>query len=236
MGKKEVQLFFYEAKSIAFNWRKQLEETVTPDELNQYANAVWHLCHNNNNDTTNNFVYDAFGDKILEQITEPELQFKQFLVGQLKQYNEVPESLWKSDQFLDLQIQEVDRDKMWQIFNPETQDYQCFGVASYKEYQLPIGTKVKGQIKGDLFTTARLDINHPQLKDTEVVIGNMTRPLAKVFRGIIKGYLFLNSPDFQAVSLRECCRTATEKAMGWQSLPCGAAALAPRDRQIEKIN
>ncbi len=64
---------------------------------------------------------------------------------------------------------------MWQVFNPEAQEYQSFGVASYKEYQLPIGTKVKGHIKGDLFTTARLDIDHPQLKDTEIVIGNMTK-------------------------------------------------------------
>ena len=64
---------------------------------------------------------------------------------------------------------------MWQVFNPETEDDQCFGVASYKEYQLPIGTKVKGQIKGDLFTTARLDIDNSLLKDTEIVIGNMTK-------------------------------------------------------------
>jgi hypothetical protein len=87
----------------------------------------------------------------------------------------VPENLWKSDQLLDLQIQEIEGEKMWQVLNPELQEYQSFGVASYKDYQLPIGTKVQGKIKGDLFTTARLDINHPQLKDTEVVIGNMTK-------------------------------------------------------------
>ncbi|MGB5769166.1 MAG: hypothetical protein WBM32_04745, partial [Crocosphaera sp.] len=83
--------------------------------------------------------------------------------------------LWKSDQLLDLQIQEIEGEKMWQVLNPELQEYQSFGVASYKDYQLPIGTKVQGKIKGDLFTTARLDIDHPQLKDTEIVIGNMTK-------------------------------------------------------------
>ncbi|EHJ09330.1 hypothetical protein CWATWH0003_B238 [Crocosphaera watsonii WH 0003] len=175
LGKKEVQLLFNQANAIALDWRKKLEETKTPDELNQYTNATWHLCHNHTLDTTNNFVYSAFGDKIIEQTAQPKLQFDNFLVGQLKKYNEVPESLWKSDQFLDLQIQEVDGDKMWQVFNPETEDYQSFGVASYKEFQLPIGTKVKGQIKGDLFTTARLDIDNPLLKDTEIVIGNMTK-------------------------------------------------------------
>ncbi|WP_048753359.1 hypothetical protein, partial [Crocosphaera watsonii] len=175
LGKKEVQLLFNKANSIALDWRKQLEETKTPDELNQYANATWHLCHNHTLDTTNNFVYSAFGDKIIEETAQPELQFNNFLVGQLKKYNEVPESSWKSEQFLDLQIQEIDGNKMWQVFNPETEDYQSFGVASHKEYQLPIGTKVKGKIKGDLFTTARLDIDNPQLKDTEIVIGNMTK-------------------------------------------------------------
>ena len=62
LGKKEVQLLFNKANSIALDWRKQLEETKTPDELNQYANATWHLCHNHTLDTTNNFVYSAFGD------------------------------------------------------------------------------------------------------------------------------------------------------------------------------
>ncbi|MGB5595711.1 MAG: hypothetical protein WBM62_16985, partial [Crocosphaera sp.] len=87
LGKKEVQLLFHQAKNIVNDWRKQLEETKTPDELNKYANATWHLCHNHTLDSTNNFVYEAFGDKILEQTAQPELQFKNFLVGQLKQYN-----------------------------------------------------------------------------------------------------------------------------------------------------
>ena len=184
LGKKEVQLLFNKAKNLVNDWRNELESKLTPDEVNQYANATWHLCHNHSHDTTNNFVYDAFGDKVLEQITNPELQFDNFLVGQLKQYNEVPETLWKSDELLDLQIQDFDGEKIWQVLNPDTQEYQSFGVASYKEYQLPIGTKVKGEIKGDLFTTARLDIDHTQLKDTEIVIGNMTKypTVGKEFR------------------------------------------------------
>ena len=72
MGKKEVQLLFNQANAIALDWRKQLEETKTPDELNQYANATWHLCHNHTLDTTNNFVYSAFGDKIIEETAQPE--------------------------------------------------------------------------------------------------------------------------------------------------------------------
>ena len=43
LGKKEVQLLFNQAKNLILDWRKQLEETKTPDEINQYANTTWHL-------------------------------------------------------------------------------------------------------------------------------------------------------------------------------------------------
>lgn len=186
-GKKEVQLLFHQAKQIAVDWRAQLEATKTPEELQQYANATWHLCHNHGNDTTNNFVYEAFGDKILEQISQPDLQFNNFLVGEFPNFNQVPERVWKSNQVLDLQLQLKDGKKVWEILNPETGEYQSFGVASHKEYQLPVGTKVKGKIHGDLFTTARLDINNPRLNETEIVIGNMDK-YSKV------GYEFRNEP------------------------------------------
>ena len=175
IGKKEVQLLFNQAKEIALDWRSHLEANLSPEELSQYAKATWHLCHNHSNDTTNNFVYSAFGDKILEQISDPNLQFSNLLVGKLKHHNEVPESIWKSNEVLDFQLIEQDGEKVWQIFNPEQQEYQSFGVASQKDYQLPVGTKVKGKIHGDLFTTARLDIDHPQLKDREIIVGNMVK-------------------------------------------------------------
>ncbi|EAZ88883.1 hypothetical protein CY0110_31355, partial [Crocosphaera chwakensis CCY0110] len=175
LGKKEVQILFNQAKEIALDWRSHLEENVNTEELSQYANATWHLCHNHTLDTTNNFVYEAFGDKVLEQISDPNLQFSNLLVGKLRQHNEVPETLWKSPELIDFQLIEKEGEKVWQIFNPEGQKYQSFGVVSQKDYQLPIGTKVKGKIYGDLFTTARLEIDNPQLKNSEIVIGNMTK-------------------------------------------------------------
>ncbi len=187
IGKKEVQLLFNQAKEIALDWRSHLEDNLSPEELSQYANATWHLCHNHTLDTTNNFVYEAFGDKILEQIANPNLQFSNLLVGKLRQHNEVPETLWKSNELRDFQLIEKEGEKVWQIFNPDQQEYQSFGVASQKDYQLPVGTKVKGKIHGDLFTTARLDIDHPQLKEPEIVVGNMVK-YPKV------GYEFKNEP------------------------------------------
>ena len=168
LSKQQVQLLFHQAQEIASHWRS----TLAADDLFPAACAAWHLCHHHGQEVTNNFVYAAFGDLVLEQIAQPQLQFRDYLVGKLRQYDQVPEKLKQSDAWLTMELRQADGQRFWYVQDPDDQEFHRLGTASEKSFQLPIGTQAQGRLVGDLFTTARLEIDG---LSEEIILGNMDK-------------------------------------------------------------
>ena len=163
----QVQHLFQQASQVVQDWRSTLSE----EQQFSAACAAWHLCHNNERDSTNNFVYAAFGDQLLKQLSQAPFQFNQPLVGKLKQYDQVPLSLKQSSDRLTWQIQEIEGEHLWTVQDPKDPDVNfTLGTASEESYQFPVGTQAQGVIKGHRFTTAQLEISG---MDAEIILGNM---------------------------------------------------------------
>ncbi|MGH2414212.1 MAG: hypothetical protein ACRDEA_11110, partial [Microcystaceae cyanobacterium] len=108
-----------------------------------------------------NFAFAAFPEKILEQTKQ--LQFTEFLVSGLSQHNQVPDSLWRNNQTVNLEIRAEAEERFWYVEDPNAREFLKFGLSFPKGAQLPIGTKVQGTISGDTISTATLHLNHPQV-------------------------------------------------------------------------
>ena len=165
----QVQQLFHQASQSVLDWRSSLGE----EKQFAAACAAWHLCHNNERNSTNNFVYAAFGDQILKQLSQAPFQFNQPLVGKLKQYDQVPLSLKQSAEPLVWQIQEVEGERLWVVQDSNDPDVNfTFGTVSEASYQFPVGTQAQGVVEGHRFTTAQLEISGV---DAEIIVGNMDK-------------------------------------------------------------
>ena len=154
LTRREVNNLFSEAYQISDRFR----ESIPLEERQVYAAAAWHSSTNRSgikdkNTKVSNFVYATFPDEIVEQLKE--LQFTEFTTGGINKFNQCPEHLWRSPHQLDFEIKldEVDGQptKFWYIHDPETETSYPLATVNEQGGQLPVGTKVKGQITGLLF-------------------------------------------------------------------------------------
>jgi len=175
INKGQIDLMFKEATDAAKDW----SESLPPEERNQYAAATWHCCHTynkggkNKEETnqfkTSNFVFYAFPDEILSQISQK--QFNSAKVVELSQDGRT----YPSDligQTVDLQITQGQNDKkLVTIMNPKLEKPQVIGPLSDELWQYPVGTTAKATLLPGTPSIAHLDIE----KCPNIVFGSLDK-------------------------------------------------------------
>ncbi|WP_013334846.1 ribonuclease H [Gloeothece verrucosa] len=163
----EIDLLFKQAFDGAREWK----ELLPPEQIQQYFGATGHLaCRElkNQANTTQHFLFAAFADELIDR--SQTFQFKEFLVDKLKDYNEVPSQLFNEEVQLrvspiTIESKEGERiGRLWEVHNPEDDQWYSFGLSSVKGAQLPLNTTVTGQLSGENPATARLDIITPEIQ------------------------------------------------------------------------
>lgn len=159
LTEKQVQLLFKKA----YDYAKSFRESIPPEERSAMAAAAWHIGttpdggKNPDYHRISNFPFAAFPDEIISQLGQ--LQFTEFLVGGLNQHNQVPDELWRSHQTVNLEVRAGEgTERLWYVQDPIDEKWLKFGTVSPKGAQLPLGTKARGTITGDLIATATLKV------------------------------------------------------------------------------
>jgi hypothetical protein len=159
LTKRQVQLQFRQA----YDYAESFATKIPSSERLSMAAATWHVCTTpdnqnfaNNSNKISNFAFAAFGEEIIGQLKE--LQFNQFVVAELRQHNQTPDSLWRDVREVSLFIKAHEDKRFWFVCDPTTGTDHKLGVLSPKGAQLPVGTKAKGKITGDAIATATLSI------------------------------------------------------------------------------
>jgi AAA domain len=182
----ERSLLFEAARSIVREWREEIDRRYSPAEIDRYFNAAWHHCTREdatNANRVNNFVFDAFGDRILERLATGEYPYTSFVAtGISGPANRAPEGLWRTGEPVNLKvgIDSGDGKRYWYVGETETGEYHRFANVSDRSYVLPSKTTVTGRVQGDLTTTAYLEIEG---LDERVGFGNLDK-----FQGAARDY------------------------------------------------
>jgi hypothetical protein len=157
--KRQVQLQFRQA----YDYAESLALNIPDSERGVMAAATWHVCTTpdnqkdaNNSQKISNLAFAAFGNEIIGQLKE--LQFNQFVVAELRQHNQTPDSLWRNVRDVSLFVKAHEDKRFWFVGDPTTETDYKLGVLSPLGAQLPVGTRAKGKITGDAIATATLNI------------------------------------------------------------------------------